>query len=151
MATFIKAVLPSGRGICLEKLTTKQYRAVNERVAAKLGDAVTGLQMSNRMAHELLLASFRGVTAESLPVQMMADGSDVDIDKMLDSVPEGSWIKPTFEDLIIIDGPKSLDSLLEDPSDYIAAEMIAGSETVGGANQQGSAFRGKRKREFVGQ
>lgn len=155
MATFIKAVLPSGRGICLEKLTTRQYRVVSERVASKMGDGSTPMQMTNRLSHEMLLASLRGITAEILPVQMTevteeqakaGVQSDIDIDKMLGDVPETSWIRPTFEDLIIIDGPRSLDILLEDPSDYLVAESLAASETFGG---QTSALRGKIKREYV--
>lgn len=150
MATFIKAVLPSGRGIWLEKLNTKQYRAVNERVATRLTGDVTPLQFTGQMARQLLLASLRGVTNEVIPVQMTDDGSDVDIDKMLNSVPETAWIRVTHEQLIT-EGPLELETLLDDPSDYMVAEQIASSETYGGANAQGSALRGKRKREFVGQ
>lgn len=147
MATFIKAVLPSGRGIWLEKLTTKQYRAVNERVASRLGGDATPLQMTNRMARELLLSSLRGITKDVIPIQMTDDGKDVDIDKMLDGTPADAWLCPTFEQLIT-EGPLELDTLLEDPADYMTAEMIAGTETMG-TGGQGSALRGKRKREFV--
>lgn len=142
MATYIKTILPSGKGLWLEKLTTKQYRAVNERVANRLGDGVTQLQFTNKMAHEILLASLRGVTAEPIPQEFAEDG-EMDIDKMLDTLPETAWIMPTYEDLIT-EGPRNLDNLLDDAADYAVAEGVAGTETLGGVG----AFRGKRKREF---
>jgi hypothetical protein len=152
MAVYIKSVLPSGRGIWLEKLTTRQYRSVTERVATRTAADATPMSMTNRLANEMLLASFRGITVEPLPIIMTEATkdlpADIDVDAMLAAVPETSWIKPTFEDLIIKDGEKSLETLLDDPSDYIAAEGIAASETLGG---QSGALRGKIKREFVEQ
>lgn len=150
MATFMKAVLPSGRGVCLEKLTTKQYRAVSARVASKLGDAVTPAEMSSKLSHEMLLASLRAVTKDVIPVQMTEakDGlpPDQDIDAMLDSVAEQDWIRPTFEQLVT-EGPLSLDDLLDDPADYLTAEQIVTQETF----RPGGGLRGKVKREFVEQ
>jgi hypothetical protein len=155
MATYVKTILPSGKGLWLEKLTTKQYRAVSERVMQRVGDNVTGMAFTDKLSHELLLASLRGVTAEIIPVVMTQPSEaeikaglepDWDIDAMLASVPEHGWIRPTYEDLIT-DGPRSLDNLLDDAGDYSVAKSVAGMETLGGAG----AYRGKRKREFVGQ
>lgn len=144
MATFVKTVLPSGRGLWLEKLTTRRYRAVVERVASRLPDESKGAIVATRLGFELLLASFRGVTPEILPVVMTADGSDIDVDAMLTNAT--AWITPTFEELIITDGTRSLEVLLDDPADYLTAEGLATNELGGG---QASGLRGKVKREFV--
>ncbi len=147
MATFIKAVLPSGRGLWLEKLSTRQYRAVNSRVATKLGDGSTQMARSEMLGHEMLLASFRGITAHVIPVVLDKEDQP-DVDAMLASVAEDKhWLKPTFENLIT-EGPLELTSLLDDPSDYMTAQNIAVGETFGGG---AGAFAGKIKREFVGQ
>lgn len=148
MATFMKAVLPSGRGIHLEKLNTRQYRAVAERVSSKLGDTATAVQMTERLSHEMLLGSLRGVTKSIIPVKMReatADlPADVDIDAMLDGVPEGEWLRPTYENLVT-EGPLSLEALLDEPADYLAATQIVATETLSGVG----GLRGKVKREFV--
>lgn len=145
MATFIKAVLPSGRGLWLEKLDTRQYRAVNKRVAMKLGDGATSFQMSDCLGHEMLLASLRGVTEATIPVVLDKD-EQPDIDAMLATVAEDKfWTKPTFENLIT-EGPLELESLFSEPTDYLVATQLAVGETLGG----GGAFQGKIKREFVG-
>ncbi|SRR6266542_3879536 len=152
MANYIKTVLPSGRGLCLEKLTTRQYRAVAERVASRTGDDSTPASMTTRLGHEILLAAFRAVTADVLPLLLCKDdeGNDIpgdfDVDAMLGTVPDSGWIKPTFEELIILDGSRSLETLLDDPSDYLVASHVATSETLGGG--QAGAFRGKVRREY---
>lgn len=147
MATYVKAVLPSGRGLWLEKLTTRQYRAVTERVASRLGENATGAQVSSRLGHEMLLQAFRGVTASVLPVQMTAgEAPEMDIDAMLAAADD--WVRPTYEELIITDGSRSLETLLEDPADYLVAEDIATNETLGGRS---GAMRGKVRREFGAQ
>ena len=145
MATFIKTILPSNKGLWLEKLNTRQYRAVAERVTKKLGDTATAAQVSTLMAHEMLLASIRGVTAKPIDEIKTADGNDTDIDAMLASVHENDWLRPTFEQLIT-EGPLSLDELLCDASDYLVAEQLATTETLSSSN---GGFRGKVKREFV--
>lgn len=148
MATFMKAVLPSGRGICLEKLSTRQYRAVSDRVASKLGDAASSAQMTSRLSHEMLLASFRAITKDVIPVKMTeATGelpADVDVDAMLDGVAEADWVRPTFEQLVT-EGPLSLETLLDEPADYLVATQVVASETLGAV----STLRGKVKREFA--
>lgn len=148
MATFIKTVLPSGRGACFEKLTTKQYRAVSERVAAKLGDGASSTQLTSRLSHEMLLASFRAVTKGVLPIKLIEakDGlpPELDVDAMLDGVPEHDWVNATFEQLIT-EGPLALENLLDDPADYLVAEQVVVQETLGSAG----GLRGKAKREFV--
>lgn len=144
MVTF-KSVLPSGRAIHLEKLTTRQYRAVSERVVARMGDQVNALQMTNRLSHEMLLASLRGITAAPVEMKLNEKGDDVDFDASIDSIPEGAWLRPTFEQLVT-EGDLSLDALLDEPADYLAAAALATGEILGGG---GSALRGKVKREFV--
>lgn len=145
MATFIKAVLPSGRGLWLEKLDTRQYRAVNRRVATKLGSEATGFQMSDALGHEMLLASLRGVTEQPIPTILGKDG-EADIDAMLESVADDKfWLKPTFEQLVT-EGPLEIETLFGEPTDYLVATQLSVGETLGG----GGAFQGKVKREFVG-
>lgn len=146
MATFIKSVLPSGRGIWLEKLTTREYRVVSERVAAKVGDGVSAMQYTSKLSHELLLASLRGITSRPIP-EVYAEDGQWDVDKMLDNLKDEDWIKPTYENLVV-EGPLSLDALLDEPSDYLAATDLAASETLRGANGN---LRGKIKREYAAQ
>lgn len=144
MATFIKTVLPSGKGLWLEKLSTRQYRVVSERVAAKVGDGVSAFQYTGKLSHELLLASLRGVTHRPIDEKLAEDGT-LDVDSMLDGLKEEDWLKPTYENLIT-EGPLCLDSLLEDPADYLAASDIATGENLRSAT---GGLRGKIKREFV--
>lgn len=155
MATYIKAVLPSGRGIWLEKLTTKQYRAASARVASRIGEDVTPALMADRLGHEMLLAAFRGVTVDILPLVPLKNekGEDVpnqfDVDAMLSSVNDGEWIKPTWEELVIDGGSRSLEVLLEDPADYLTAQGLASNESLGGG--QAAGLRGKVRREYGAQ
>lgn len=147
MATYIKTILPSGHGLWLEKLSTRQYRAVVERVTSKLGESSTAASISTRLASEMLLAALRGVTHAVVPVVMNEVGDDLDVDKMLESLQESDWVRPTYENLIT-EGPLNINELLSDPGDYMVAEGLVHDETMGG---RASALKGKVKREYGAQ
>lgn len=135
MATFIESVLPSGKGIRVEKLSTKQYRLAQNRVVERFGEG-SSTKLSMSLVHEMLLCAFRGITASPLEWVEKKDGTP-DVDKMLEAVPAHAWITPTYEDLIIMDGPRSLEALLDDASDYSAATNLVQTATFANREKAG--------------
>ena len=125
MSTYIESVLPSGRGIRLEKLTTKQFRQVLIKTADR--SAV-------ELSHQLLLVALRAFT-QPLEWQFSDEKkTQVDVDKMLSTLPEEQWVKFTYEQLIAND---YIDDLLSEPTDYTAALALV-NQAIGSGGRAGS-------------
>lgn len=128
MAVFAESVLPSGRGIRLEKLNTRQFKAAQSR--ANSADSMS-------LASELLVTSLRGITAYVLEWKE-DENHNIDVDAMLRDLPPEQWIQPTYEELVVKDGSRSMETLLEDPTDYMAALKLVSDVTFPNRDRAGS-------------
>lgn len=157
MATYTETILPSGRGIRIQKLDTKQFRAVNDRAIVKVGGIDSPL-FKTALPHELLMTALKAITREPVQVKtkkVMVKASDdteaeleeIDVDAMCDSIFDPlkaadpsippttgtvSWFYPTHFDLVAIDSPTNLETLLADPRDYMVAMNLVQDITFPG-------------------
>jgi len=150
MAVYAQAVLPSGRAIRVLHIGTKQFRLAVDKVGARKD--LSSHAGSLALAHELLQQNFAGITPP-LEWKFVA-GEDQqlteipDINAMLDGVTEDQWIKPTQLELIVDGGPRSLDVLLDDVTDYQAAlEVVQRMTSPSPADRERAGFlRGTMRR-----
>jgi hypothetical protein len=127
MADIYESVLPSGRGIRFNKLRTKDYLAIQERVAMKLSglpEAVATARHTMLFMREIICTCVTAVTEKPLAWKEDADGSP-DVDAMLNKV---KWDTVAYTDLVSADGWKSFDKLFDELDDFHAAgELIQGA------------------------
>lgn len=133
MTDILESILPSGRGIRVERIRTGAFRAANKR-AAQLG-ATTGMAFGNDINHELLLASLVGTTMAPLAIifrkdEQGAETTSIDLDATLEAVSPQAWTPHNYQALIT-SGPTALDEVLADPADYQAAVGLVGQAVMG--------------------
>ena len=149
MAEFYEALLPSGRAIRIERLYTRDYREAMKRAGARGASSQFNYQAD--LAHEILLASLRALTAAPAELQFKQaeDGAapgakgPLDIDATLDKVPPAAWVPCTYEALVT-KGPASLYEQLKDVGDYEAATLFA-QQVVAPISPLGVVVAGKMR------
>lgn len=142
-----EAVLPSGRCVRWEKVTTKIFLTAQDRANEKVGDS-SKAKFGAMLTKELILECLRFVTAP-LPFPTAADGS-LDVDAMLDGAAEkGLWQPVTYMGLITSDSPHCFETLFEELPDFLAiTELVQGGLDMEGKR---SALRGKTRAASIGQ
>jgi hypothetical protein len=150
--TLFRALLPSGRGVRFRRLTTRDFLAINQRVAAKVGDKKDpGGGLARTMAPiEIVATSIESITLEALPwtfcaadaPAVEADDSDsvldvhaarvapasrqVDVDAMLDAADAGKrWTSVSYAEVMKREGPTSFDELFGELADFEAMVALA--------------------------
>lgn len=150
--TLYRALLPSGRGVRFRRLTTRDYLAINQRVAAKVGDKKDpGGGLARTMAPiEIVATALEAITLEPLrwafraapeiAAEAEADSvldahaarvapaapPEVDVDAMLDQADaEKRWTPVTYAEVMKREGPTSFDELFAELADFEAMVALA--------------------------
>jgi hypothetical protein len=141
----LEAVLPSGRCVRWEKVTTKLFLAAQDRASEKAGDSKS--KFGTALAKELVLECLRYVT-NPLPFPPSDDGS-VDVDAMLDKATEqNQWQPTTHMAMITADGPHCFEIIFADLADFLTiTELVQDGLSMG----RRDAVRGKTRAASIGQ
>lgn len=152
--TVYRALLPSGRGVRFKRLSTRDYLAIQQRVAARVGDKKDpGGGLVRTMAPvEIVATCLQAITLAPLPwtyraaepaetpgesaIDVHGDAAQpiappqVDVDAMLDAADAGKLWKPvTYADVVKRDGELSFDELFGELADFEA--MVAFASGMG--------------------
>lgn len=145
MATYYEAVLPSGRCVRFEALSTRKKLEVERRVTEVKGDDITD-------AVYTLATALRAYTAPQKLVFVQAekrvgdavrlvDTPEVDVDRTIEAVPETAWVKTTYEELVT-EGPTNLLEIFDKLPDFRALRTAVANASGFGA-ENASLLAGK--------
>jgi hypothetical protein len=151
--TLYRGLLPSGRGVRFRKLTTRDFLAINQRVASKVGDRKDpGGGIARTMAPiEIVATAIESITLGPLawaygpaaePAAEADDSGSVldahvgpagagaprqlDVDAMLDAADAGKgWTPVSYAEVMRREGPLSFDELFGDLADFEAMVAFA--------------------------
>lgn len=144
---YVETLLPSGRGIRIERLRTKQYRDANKRATEAASGNVAAY--GDALAHELLLTSLRALTPAPVPLvfekdQEGNDTTEVDLDATLDAVPAAAWQPQSYQGLITA-GATELNEVLGEIVDYTGAINFVQRAVMSGRSPLGLRLTAKMR------
>ncbi len=138
--TFYETVLPSGRAVRLDPLTTRKSLEIERTVAAIKGDGVTGaIQQAASVlkAYTPTPVALKFVRREAVKdgQKVLEDTDVVDLDATLEAVPAGAW-KPTVYADLVTEGPGHVLEVFSQVPDWNALEQaIRRSAGYGSVNE----------------
>lgn len=119
-----ETILPSGRGLRVEKVTPKVFMSVMERIGMKTKATASSISVGIKSQEEIMRTVVRAITLQPIPEQKKTeDGAEVmDFDATLDYAKENRlWTPVTYESMLV-DGATEFWSLFDDLRDYNAAQ-----------------------------
>jgi len=131
METIFEALLPSGRGVRYQAVTTAIYMDAHEtacdRFGGSNGDTRTAAwqeKLNKRIQSELVARCVREV---SLPLDLKTQPGkpdEPDIDATLEQAPASAWSKVSYVELTTEGGAHSIAELFRSPVDFFAMASL---------------------------